>query len=152
MSQSGIFARESTYLDRYVQIGIAQDRVLSVEFPQSADPDVETEHDLLDRVEAYLNGSREELTDVPVAMTMPTDKREVLEVVRTISWGEEVSVEQLARKLPDGDPEDSALYATIREALAANPAPIFIPTHRVRDGPGGSPPAVEQKLRAVEDL
>ena len=29
----GIFARESTYLDCYVQVGLAQGRVISVSFP-----------------------------------------------------------------------------------------------------------------------
>jgi methylated-DNA-[protein]-cysteine S-methyltransferase len=40
----------------------------------------------------------------------------------------------------------------VREALAANPVPLLIPDHRVRDGPSGAPPPVEQKLRAVEGL
>jgi len=40
----------------------------------------------------------------------------------------------------------------VREALAANPVPLLIPDHRVRDGPSGAPPAVEQKLRVVEGL
>ena len=37
---AGIYARESTYLDRYVQLGVAQGRVISVSFPTApADDD-----------------------------------------------------------------------------------------------------------------
>ena len=44
---AGIYARGSPVLGRYVQLGIAQGRVLSVEFPDDV-TDVETDHELLD--------------------------------------------------------------------------------------------------------
>jgi methylated-DNA-[protein]-cysteine S-methyltransferase len=152
MSQeSGVYARESRYLDRDVQLGVAQGRVLSVEFPRS----VETEddgHELLDRIEAYLAGDRDDFADVTVAMTMPTDQRAVLEAVREIPYGEDASIQQLARLVPGFDPDDDGDLATVRDALAANPAPIFVPTHRVRGGPGGMPAAVAETLRSLEGL
>lgn len=149
---AGIYAREVSYLDRYVQLGIAQGRVLSVNFLTQPEPNAESDHELLDRIEAYLTGTREEFADVQVAMTMPTDQREVLEAVRTVPYGKQASVEQLARMAPSRNPDDEEDARRIREALAANPAPILIPTHRIRDGPGGAPPDVETKLRAVEGL
>lgn len=153
MAESGgIYARESTYLDRYVQLGIAQGRVLSVDFPTSPNPDAESEHELLDRIENYLEGQRDDFEDVTVAMTMPTPQREVLEKVRTIPYSEEVTLEQLARMVPDMDGSDEDDVREIRQALADTPAPLFIPTHRVRDGPSGLPASVDQKLRSVEDL
>lgn len=147
---AGIFTRESTYLDRYVQLGIAQGRVLSVEFPTERPPDASTDHELLDRIQAYLDGAKDEFDDVQIALTMPTAEREVLEAVRTIPYGEQVSVEQLARMIPGRNVEDSDELRTIREALASNPVPILVPTHRVRDGPCGAPPDVETKLQSLE--
>jgi methylated-DNA-[protein]-cysteine S-methyltransferase len=162
MSQeAGIYARESPYLDRSVQFGEAQTRVISVSFPRQPEGDADDEHPLLDRIEEYLRGSEEEFADVTVALTVPTQRRKVLETVREVPYGEQVSVAQLARMTPDMDPgsaddEDesgaSEAVRTVREALADNPAPLLIPDHRVRDGPSGAPADVEQKLRSVEGL
>lgn len=146
---AGIYARESGFLDRYVQLGMAQGRVLSVDFPTRVD-DVERDHELLDRIEAYLQGERDDFADVEVAMTMPTDQREVLSAVRQIPYGEDATVEQVGHMAAGVEPDDDG--GKIREALAANPAPIFVPTHRVRDGPGGMPAAVEGRLRTLEGL
>lgn len=149
---AGIYARESEYLDRYVQVGIASGRVISASFPESAEEGADSEHELLDRIFAYLEGVEEAFTDVEVALTVPTDQRRVLETVRGIPYGEQVSVEQLARVTAGFDPEDDADLDSVRAALAANPAPLLIPDHRIRDGPSAAPPDVEQKLRAVEGL
>ncbi|SDJ51635.1 methylated-DNA-[protein]-cysteine S-methyltransferase [Halovenus aranensis] len=147
---AGIYAVQSAYLERHVQVGIAQGRVLSVEFPQTPTADASDEHDLLDRIEAYLQGERDDFADVEVAMTMPTDQREVLSAVRQIPYGEDATVEQVGHMAAGVEPDDDG--GKIREALAANPAPIFVPTHRVRDGPNGMPAAVEGRLRTLEGL
>ena len=149
---AGIYARESTFLDRHVQVGIAQDRVISVSFPTVADEEAVSDHELLDRIEAYLEGDADDFADVQVALTVPTDRREVLDVVRDIPYGEEMTVEQVTRATPGLDPEEESDQTLVREALDENPAPLLIPDHRVRDGPSAAPPAVEQKLRAVEGL
>jgi methylated-DNA-[protein]-cysteine S-methyltransferase len=149
---AGIYARESGYLDTYVQVGIAQGRVISVDFPSTLGENVDEDHDLLDRIDAYLQGEHDEFDDVEVAMTMPTEQRTVLDAVRKIPYGENASIEQVSRMAPGLDTDDEEKGRTIREALAANPVPIFIPTHRVRDGPGGMPPDIESKLRALEGL
>jgi methylated-DNA-[protein]-cysteine S-methyltransferase len=148
---AGIYARGS-YLDRYVQVGLAQGRVISVTFPDEPESDAESDHELLDRIEAYLQGERDAFEDVTVALTVATDRRRVLEAVREIPYGEGASVEQVVRMTPNLDPENDGDGALVREALAANPVPLFVPDHRVRDGPSGAPAAVEQKLRAVEGL
>lgn len=151
-SEAGIYARESEFLDRYVQVGVASGRVISVSFPESPDDDAESELPLLDRIDAYLEGEEDDFSDVDVAMTMPTDQRAVLEAVREIPYGEQVSVKQLARMTPDLDPEDETDLQLVRTALDQNPAPLVVPDHRVRDGPSAAPPDVEQRLRSVEGL
>lgn len=147
---AGIYARESTYLDRYVQLGIAQGRVISVSFPST--PDEEADHDLLDRIESYLQGGEDDFRDVTVALTLPTDKREVLEQLRDLRYGTEATVEELTGMTAGLDPDDEKDRTLVREALAENPAPLLIPDHRIRDGPSAAPAQVEQKLRAVEGL
>ncbi len=149
---AGIYARESDYLECCVRLGIAQGRVLAVDFPGKEPEDATHDHDLLDRIDAYLEGDEDAFSDVTVALTVPTAQRGVLETVRGIPYGTQVNVRKIARMTAELDPEDEDDVALVREALAANPAPLFIPDHRVRDGPSGAPAAVEQKLRAVEGL
>lgn len=150
--EPGIYARESAYLERYVEIGVAQAKVLRIAFPTEPDPDAADDHELLDRVFAYFEGKRDDFRDVDVALTVPTDQRAVLEATRQIPFGESVSVEQLARMTPTLDASDDDDQMLVREALDANPAPIVIPDHRVRDAPSAAPPEVEQKLRSLEGL
>ena len=151
MEEAGIYAREFVYLERFVQVGVASGRVISVTFPRAPE-DAGAEHELLDRIERYVEGARDDFDDVAVALTVPTDRRDVLEALRGIPYGEQVSVEQLATMVTGLDPEDDADLDLVREALADNPAPLFIPDHRVRDGPSAAPPEVEQKLRSLEGL
>ncbi|WP_246999013.1 MGMT family protein [Halosolutus gelatinilyticus] len=153
VTDAGIYARESAYLDRYVQVGAASGRVLRVAFPETPEPNAEDEHPVLDRIFEYLEGL-EEVTfdDVQVALTVPTDQRAVLEQLRTIPYGEQVDVKSLAGLTPELDPDDQDDLVLVRTALDENPAPILLPDHRVRDGPSAAPPAVEQKLRSIEGL
>jgi methylated-DNA-[protein]-cysteine S-methyltransferase len=148
---AGIYARESTYLDRFVQFGEAGDRIISVSFPTQADPDSD-DHPLLDRIETYLGGAEDDFEDVTVGLTVPTVQRNVLEAVDQIPYGEEGSVEQVVMMTQGLGSDEQEDQKQVREALAANPVPLLIPDHRVRDGPSGAPPEVEQKLRAVEGL
>ena len=149
---AGIYARESSYLDRYVQLGYASGKVLNVAFPADRPGDAEESHDLLDRIDAYLEGEPDSFEDVDVALTLPTDQREVLETVRMLPYGEDAFVEQIARMTASLDAENDDDHRLVREALEANPAPLLVPDHRVRDGPSAAPPQVEQKLRLLEDL
>ena len=150
--ETGIYARESASLDRYVQVGVASGRVLSVEFPDSPDDDAGTNLPLLDRTDAYLQGTREEFADVAVAMTMPTDRIDVLETVREIPYCRQVSVADLAGMTPGLAGEESDAHQLVRTALEENPAPLVIPDHRVGDGPSAAPPAVERRFRSLEGL
>jgi len=150
---AGIFARESSYLDRYVQVGVASGRVLSVSFPEQPDEEAASDHDLLDRIFDYLDGvTDDEFEDVEVALTVPTVQRRVLERVRGIPYGDQIDVETLARMTSEIDHTDEDDLNVVRTALDENPAPLLIPDHRVRDGPSAAPPAVEQKLRSLEEL
>lgn len=149
---AGIFARESEYLDRFVQVGVAGDKVVSVTFPTAPDDDAGRDHPFLDRIERYLDGREDDFADVAVGLTVPTDRRAVLEALRQVPYGEQVSVEKLTRLVPDLDPEDEADRELVRSALAENPVPLVLPDHRVRDGPSAAPPDVEQRLRSLEGL
>jgi methylated-DNA-[protein]-cysteine S-methyltransferase len=152
-TDAGIYARESPYLGRYVQIGAASGRVLRVTFPETPEPDADADHPVLDRIFEYLEGLEEvAFDDVQVALTMPTDQRAVLERVREIPYGDQVDVRTLARLTPELDPDENEDQNLVRTALDNNPAPILIPDHRVRDGPSAAPPPVEQKLRSLEEL
>lgn len=149
---AGIYAREIPQLGRYVQFGIAGDRVISVSFPESPDEDAENEHDILDQVAMYFEGERVELDTIPVGLTVPTDQRTVLETLRSVPYGEDISVEQLARMTPGLDPEETDDINLVRDTLSNNPLALLVPDHRVGDGPSGAPHAVEQKMRALEGL
>jgi len=148
---AGIYGRELRGFDRSLQLGIAQGRVLSVSFPPTVDVDAETEHDLLDRIEGYLSGEEDDFTDVTVALTVPTPQREILQMLRTVPYGDTVSMEQLLRMTP-GDHDPEAELSTVRNALAGNPAPILIPSHRVSDGPSALPDEIARAVRSVEGI
>ncbi len=149
--EAGVFARETAYLNRSVQFGEAQGRIISVSFPQDPPDDADDDHPLLDRIEAYLRGANEDFEDVTVALTVPTDRRSVLEATRQVPYGENADCGQLAR-MAGLDPDDSDDVGLVRTALANNPAPLLVPDHRVRDGPSGASAGVEQRLRSLEEL
>lgn len=146
---AGIYARESPLLDRAVQLGIASGRVISVSFPQEVPEDAESDHPLLDRVFDYLHGEEDQFQDVDLALTVPTEQREVLDATRNIPYGETIDVERVAR-LAGLDPDEQDDLMTVRTALQENPAPIFIPDHRVDGASGATPPDVAEKLRDLE--
>jgi len=121
-------------------------------FPTQPDSDSSDSHPLLDRIETYLGGAEDNFDDVIVGLTVPTTQRKVLDAVDQIPYGEEGSVEQVVMMAEGLGSDEQADQQQVREALAANPVPLLIPDHRVRDGPSGAPPEVEQKLRSVEGL
>lgn len=149
---AGIFARESAVLDRYIQLGVAQGRVISVSFPTTPPDNAADDHELLDRIEAYLDGEEESFTDVTIALTVPTDQREVLETVRGIPYGTEIGIGKLTSMTAGLDSDEDEDQRLVREALRENPTPLFIPDHRVRDGPSAAPSDVVDRLRAIEGL
>jgi methylated-DNA-[protein]-cysteine S-methyltransferase len=144
----GLYAREAPTLGRAVQVGMAGERVISVSFPETAPVDAETDHPLLDRVFDYLDGTEDHLDDVGVALTVPTERRAVLDAARNVPYGETVGVTRLAR-LAGLDDEDADELEAVRAALRENPVPLFIPDHRI-DGPGATPAAVTERLRHLE--
>ena len=152
MDEAGIYARESQYLERVVQIGVVGGRVISVSFPDEPDPEASGDHEILDRIFAYLEGVDDDFATLEVGLTVPTDQRKVLEATRKIPYGEQVSAETLARMAGVFDPEDDPDLTIVRTALDENPVPLVVPDHRVRDGPSAAPPAVEQRLRSLEGL
>ncbi|WP_096393057.1 MGMT family protein [Halorubrum trapanicum] len=148
---SGVFAREFDEIGRTVQVGFAGGRVISVSFPAEPPGDADGDHDLLDRIEAYLGGERDEFAEVALGLTVPTDQREVLESLRSVPYGEEVSVSRLAR-LAGFDPDDADDLETVTGALNDNPVPVLLPDHRVSGGPYATPGEVRDVLRSVEGI
>jgi len=148
---SGVFAREFDEIGRAVEVGFAGGRVISVSFPATAPADADTEHDLLDRIGKFLGGERDAFDDVATGLTVPTDRRAVLEALGTIPYGEEASVSRLTRlaALDADDPEDLEL---VTDALRENPIPILFPDHRVQGGPYATSGEVRAELRRAEGL
>lgn len=148
---SGVFAREFDRLDRAVQLGFASGQLIKVEYPSRVSADADSTHDVLDRVADYLAGEEDNFDDVPLAITVPTDQRRVLEAVRQVPYGENASVSQVARmaNLDPNEPDDVALA---KEALRGNPAPLVIPDHRVQGGPYSTPGDVRTTFRSVEGI
>jgi methylated-DNA-[protein]-cysteine S-methyltransferase len=150
MDETGVFAREFPQVDRVVEVGVASGRVISVSFPDAVSSDADPDHPVLDRIAAALDGDPDaDLAAVEVALTVPTDRRRVLEATREIPRGETATPAQVAR-LADLDPDDEDDAATVREALAANPVPLLVPDHRVPAVAGATPPEVGSYLRDVE--
>lgn len=148
---SGVFAREFEALGRAVEVGFAGGRVISVSFPAEPPADAGADHDVFDRLGAYLRGERDEFADVAVGFTVPTDRRDVLEALRTVPYGEEVSVSRLTR-LAAFDPDDPDDLELVRDALGENPVPLFLPDHRVQGGPYATPDEVREAIRRIEGL
>ena len=151
-ADTGIYARQLPAISRPVQLGLAQGRVVSVSFPDAPDADSHAEHDLLDRLERYFGGERDDFADVPVALLLSSPERDVLETLRTVPYGETVRCEQLARMTASVASGNGEATELVRRALRENAVPVFVPTHRVRDGPTGLPDAVSATLRGVEGI
>lgn len=150
---AGIYAREFDVIDRYIQIGVASSKVLRVTFPETPEEGALSEHPLLDRLEAYLTAREEDgFDDVQVALTVPTDQRRVLESVRDVPFGKSIDMDALTRMTSGLSHEDDADLETVRTALRENPAPIFVPDHRIVNASGATPPEVAERLRSIEGL
>ncbi|WP_313691178.1 MGMT family protein [Halorarum halobium] len=149
-TDTGVYARESDRLGRAVELGVAGGRALSVSFPESLPPDAGSDHPTLDRLFAYLDGEEDSFSDVTLAITVPTEQRRVLDAVGNVPYGDTVTLELVVRMTSGLDHEADADLETAREALRANPVPIFVPDHRVTDATGATPPDVAETLRGIE--
>lgn len=150
---AGIYARSVPELDATVQLGVASGKLIQTSFPGTADANADAEHELLDRIEAYAAGDGEDdFRDVEIALTIPTDRRAVLQTLRTVPYGESTTVDSLVRRTPGLDPEAEDAAETVRAALADNPIPIVLPDHRVDGGQGATPGPVRRRLREIEGI
>jgi methylated-DNA-[protein]-cysteine S-methyltransferase len=149
MDDAGIYAREFEPLGRAVEIGVASGKVVGVSFPDAAPADAEYDHPLLDRIDDYLAGDADHFDDVPVALTVPTDRRRVLEAVRKLPYGETVRRSRVAN-LAGLDSDDDEDLRLVEEALRENPVPLFVPDHRVEGVHGATPGAGAEPLGRLE--
>ncbi|GAB3699241.1 MGMT family protein [Halorubrum pallidum] len=167
---SGVFARRFDEIGRAVEVGFAGGRVIAVSFPADPPADADADHALLDRIGTYLRGEpvddggpslggeaepiddgTDPFGDVQIGLTVPTDRRRVLDALRSVPYGESISVSRLARSagLDDNDPDD---LDVVTRALDENPIPILLPDHRVQGGPYATPGEVREALRRIEGL
>ena len=145
----GIYARRFDELGTVIQLGVASGQVIDLSFPDTIPDDAATDHAVFERIDGYLDGDRLALTDVEIALTVPTDHRQVLDALQKVSAGNTVTVSRLTRLAGlEEDNEDD--QATVREAVRANPMPLLIPDHRVRDTQGATPADVAARLREIE--
>lgn len=151
LGTTGVFAREYDALDSAVEVGFASGRVISVAFQPTPSADADSDHELLDRIADYLDGVEEPFDEFEVALTVDTDERDVLEKVQQVSYGEEVSVSQLAR-LAGKDPNEADDVELVRDVLRENPVPLLIPDHRIRGGPYATPRPVRRTFRELEGI
>ncbi|MCL9815469.1 MGMT family protein [Natronocalculus amylovorans] len=149
MDDAGIYARPIEDLDRVLQIGVAGSQLISVSFPTTVPADAGSTHEFLDIIETALSGESEQLGTIPVALTIPTEQRGVLETLRDVPAGRTITTDRLAQ-FAGLDPSADGVHRTVQDALRANPVPYVIPDHRVRDGQGATPPAVAAALRRRE--
>ncbi|ERH13452.1 MAG: methylated DNA-protein cysteine methyltransferase [halophilic archaeon J07HB67] len=147
---TGVVARYSDRLDRYVQVGTASGRVVAVSFPRTEPADASGDNAAMDRLFAYLDGTREAFDDVTVALTVPTPQRAVLEAARKVPYGETADGVQLARMAAGLDPDDDDDRQTVQTALRENPVPVLVPDHRIEGVDGATPSAVADRLRTLE--
>ena len=152
LGDAGVYARESPLLGRAVEIGVAGGRVLSVSFPATVPDDAGPEFSILDRIFAYLDGERDEFTDVTLALTVPTVQRGVLEATRNVPYGESVTLDRVVGMTAELDADEGDDLDTARTALANNPVPILVPDHRVRGVTGATPSDVAETLREIEGI
>ena len=146
----GIYAQRFDELDTVIQLGVASGQVIDLSFPDVVPDDAAADHEVFTLIENYLDGDRLALTDVEIALTVPTDHRQVLSALQNVSAGNTVTVSRLAR-LAGMDEDSEADQTTVRDALRDNPMPLLIPDHRVRDTQGATPPDVAATLRELED-
>ncbi|SEK41807.1 MGMT family protein [Haloferax larsenii] len=151
MDLAGIYARESSVLDRAVQIGVVSNKLISVSFPETVPADAESDHEYLDSILAALDGKEVNLSEIPIGLTVPTDQRSVLEALRNVPRGDTVDSALLVR-MAGLDPEDDESARTVRTALAENPVPVVLPDHRVTDAPSAAPESVVRALQRAEGI
>ncbi|MEZ3144436.1 MGMT family protein [Halobaculum sp. MBLA0143] len=148
---TGVYARHSERLGRYVEVGTASGQVVSVSFPETAPGDAADDGAVLSRVFEYLDGEADEFQDIAVALTVPTDHRTVLEATRNVPYGRSVGARRVARMAAGIDPDDDEDVRTVQSALRENPVPVFVPDHRVETS-GATPGPVADRLREMEGI
>ena len=152
LGDTGVFGRAYDALERPVEVGTAGGRLISLSFPESLPADADGDHPILDRLGDYLDGREDDFADVEVAITVPTDRRAVLEAVRNVPHGESVDLARVVKMTPDLDHEDNGDLETARTALRTNPIPVVVPDHRVAGVSGATPESVAERLREIEGV
>lgn len=148
----GLFARYVERIDRWVQFGMVSGRVIKVDFLIDQPADATSNHPLLDRIVAVLDGGeKDSFTDIEIALTGPTDYRPIYATIRSIPFGESQTVRDISAKSPNIEPDESG-DQRVHQAIRDNPVPLLVPDHRVDDAPGRLDPPIRSVLRSIEGL
>lgn len=148
---SGVFIGYSESLERWIQLGIASGNVIQLTVLTDS-PGPSDSHPILDRVLAYLDKEDgHTVSEIPIALTVPTQQREIYQTVREIPYGHEWAVSDVVARTAVLEPGEGSI-GSVRECLTANPIPILIPDHRVSDSSGSLEPAVRERVRSIEGL
>lgn len=124
--------RATTYvepLDLWVAVETDGETVVSVDLLEEEpdDADEADEHPVLSRIVEHIRQGGEDFADVDVAIQGASGfRRAVLQALRDVPPGETVTYGELAEKI--GKP---GAARAVGEAVAANPAAIVVPCHRV---------------------
>lgn len=145
---SGIHYRYSPYLETSIEVGIASDKVVSLQFTDSPNGE-ENNSGVLDDVFRYLDGEEIEFSRYEVGLTVTGLKRRALMKTRRISRGSTVTYEEFAASLGDKDS-----FNEVRKVVDSNPVALLLPSHRVvsESGLGGftGPKRVKKRLLELE--
>ncbi len=127
------YARYSAELQLYLQMAIGEERIYRMSLHRRRPAGVPVDHHpYLTRVAKHLATGADALVDLPVELGVGSFARRVLEEVRRIPPGTTLTYSQLARRL--GHPRSAR---AVGNALAANPALVVVPCHRVVPAAGG---------------
>ncbi|WP_341526020.1 methylated-DNA--[protein]-cysteine S-methyltransferase [Nostoc sp. UHCC 0302] len=100
---------------------LLQRRYRSFHFQDTKNP-----QGLSSKIQAYLNGDRHSLDDMPVNTGGTIFQQQVWLALRTIPWGKTISYAQLAAKIAK-----PTAYRAVGFANSLNPVAIVLPCHRV---------------------
>lgn len=108
--------------------------------------------DLAGELTAYFVGAKIDLTRRPIDLSgLSPFYRAIYQAVRAIPRGESATYGEIA-----SDAGFPGAARAVGSAMSRNPAPLFIPCHRIRakNGPGGwtGPPGWKARLLVLETL
>ncbi len=82
-------------------------------------------------IEAYLAGKRPDPADIPIELAGSAFRREVLELIRTVPYGQVISYGEIAAEIARRRGMEKMAAQAVGGAVASNDILLLIPCHRV---------------------